>query len=61
MNIKNLSIFAFSVILLFGISNLNSSYSNCMEAANHSYISEKGANHIAAQCQSFIKDKSMVK
>jgi len=61
MKTRNLSIVTLTIILLFGISSFNSSYSNCMEAANHSYISEKGANHIAAQCQSFIKDKSMVK
>ena len=61
MSIKNLSITFLTIILLFGFSSFNSSYSNCMEATKHSYISERGANHIAAQCQSFIKDKSMIK
>tara|TARA_B100000900_G_scaffold269546_1_gene230181 strand:+ start:297 stop:482 length:186 start_codon:yes stop_codon:yes gene_type:complete len=61
MNAKNISIAFFTIVLLFGVFSFNSSYSNCMEATKHSYISEKGANHIAAQCQSFIKDKSMVK
>ena len=61
MKTKNLSIATLTIILLFGISYLNSSYSNCMDATKHSYISKKGANHIAAQCQSFIKDRSMVK
>ena len=61
MNIKNTSIAFFTIVLLFGIFSFNSSYSNCMEATKHSYISQKGANHIAAQCQSFVKDKLMVK
>ena len=61
MNVKNFSIIILTITLLFGVSSFNSSYSNCMEATKHSYISEKGANHIAAQCQSFVKDKSMVK
>ena len=61
MSIKNLSITVLTIILLIGVSNFNSSYSNCMEATKHSYISEKWADHLAAQCQSFIKDKSMVK
>ena len=61
MNVKNLSIAILTIVLFFGVTSFNSSYSNCMDATKHNYISEKGANHIAAQCQSFIKDKSMVK
>ena len=61
MNAKSISIAFFTIVLLFGVFSFNLSYFNCMEASKHSYISEKGANHIAAQCQSFIKDKSMVK
>ncbi len=61
MKTRNLLIATLTIILLFAIYNINPSYSNCMDATKHSYISEKGANHIAAQCQSFIKDKSMVK
>ena len=61
MNIKNIPLVIFAVVVIYGTLSFNSSYSNCMDATKHSYISEKGAKHIAAQCQSFIKDKSMIK
>jgi len=32
-----------------------------MKAAKHSYISKEGADHIAAQCKTFIKEEVMVK
>ena len=60
-NIKYLSIIFISVILYFGISSVNADYKNCMKASKHSYISKEGADHIAAQCEAFIKDKVMVK
>ena len=37
------------------------SYYNCMSATKLDYISEKGAEHIAAQCKAFVLDKIMVK
>ena len=32
-----------------------------MKATKYSYISKEGVDHIAAQCEAFIKDKIMVK
>ena len=62
MNIlKSSSIALIAVIVLFGITNINLDYSNCMKATKHSYISKEGADHIASQCQAFIKEKVMVK
>ena len=62
MNIlKSSSIALIAAIVLFGITNINLDYSNCMKATKHSYISKKGADHIASQCQAFIKEKVMVK
>jgi len=62
MNIlKSSSIALIAAIVLFGITNINLDYSNCMKATKHSYISKEGADHIASQCQAFIKEKVMVK
>jgi len=36
-------------------------YNNCMERIKLDYISKRGAEHIAAQCKSFVLDKIMVK
>ena len=32
-----------------------------MKATNHSYIFKEGVDHIAAQCEAFIKEEVMVK
>ncbi len=52
----------FSVLtILIAVFTFNSSYSNCMDATKHNYITQDGADHIASQCKAFIKDKAMVK
>ena len=61
INKKYLSVFLFLSVALIFVFNINSSYSNCMEATKHSYISKDGADHIASQCKAFIKEKAMVK
>ena len=61
INKKYLSVFLFVSVALIFVVNINSSYSNCMEATKHSYISKNGADHIASQCKAFIKEKAMVK
>ena len=48
-------------IAMLSYSNINLDYSNCMKATKHNYISKRGAEHIAAQCEAFIKEKVMVK
>ena len=35
------------------------SYYSCMSATKLDYITEKGAAHIAAQCRTFILEKTM--
>ena len=32
-----------------------------MKATKHRYISKEGVDHIAAQCEAFIKEEVMVK
>ena len=60
-NFKYLVIVLIVVFAIFEIVNSNMDYKNCMKATKQSYISKEGAAHIAAQCESFIKDKIMVK
>ena len=50
-----------AAVLIFMFSCQNMDYANCMEATKLDYISKKGADHIAAQCNAFIKQKIMVK
>jgi len=50
-----------AAVLIFMFSCQNMDYANCMEATKLDYISKKGADHISAQCNAFIKQKIMVK
>ena len=50
-----------AAVLIFMFFDQNKDYVNCMEATKLDYISKKGADHIAAQCNAFIKQKIMVK
>ena len=50
-----------AAVLIFMFSSQNMDYANCMEATKLDYISKKGADHISAQCNAFIKQKIMVK
>ena len=50
-----------AAVLIFMFFEQNRDYANCMEATKLDYISNKGANHIAAQCNAFIRDKLYVK
>ena len=59
--LKSSSIALIVAIAILSYLNINLDYSNCMKATKHSYISKKGAEHIAAQCEAFIKEKVMVK
>ena len=62
MNIlKSSSIALVAAIAIFGSANINLDYKNCMKATKHSYISKAGVEHIASQCEAFIKEKVMVK
>ena len=50
-----------AAVLIFMFFDQNRDYANCMEATKLDYISKEGAEHIAAQCNAFIKQKIMVK
>ena len=50
-----------AAVLIFMFFDQNTDYANCMEATKLDYISKEGADHIAAQCNAFIKQKIMVK
>ena len=50
-----------AAVLIFVFFDQNRDYANCMEATKLDYISKEGAEHIAAQCNAFIKQKIMVK
>ncbi len=58
---KYLSLTVIAVVLMFMFFYQNTDYANCMEATKLDYISKKGADHISAQCNAFIKQKIMVK
>ena len=60
-NFKYLTIVLIVVFVIFEIVNSNMDYKNCMKATKQSYISKEGADHIAAQCEAFIKEEVMVK
>ena len=47
-NFKYLAIVLIVVFVIFKIANNNMDYTNCMKATKQSYISKKGADHIAA-------------
>ena len=50
-----------AAVLIFMFFYQNIDYAKCMEATKLDYISKKGADHITAQCNAFIKQKIMVK
>ena len=50
-----------AILLIFGLSNSNADYTNCMKATKHNYITKEGIDHISAQCKAFVKEKVMVK
>jgi len=58
---KYLSLVVIAAVLIFMFFDQNKDYANCMEATKLDYISKKGADHISAQCNAFIKQKIMVK
>ena len=58
---KYLSLVVIAAVLIFMFFDQNKDYANCMEATKLDYISKKGADHKAAQCNAFIKQKIMVK
>ena len=60
-NLKYISITFIAILLIFGLSNSNADYANCMKATKHNYITKEGIDHISTQCKAFVKEKVMVK
>ena len=55
------SVILATVILITIAYNSNYfSYYNCMSQTKSSTITEKGADHVAAQCRVFILEKAMI-
>ena len=49
------------IVISFFFASDRLSYNNCMAQTKSDYISEKGAEHVSAQCKAFILEKVMVK
>ena len=47
------------IVILYIFANDRLSYNDCMDRVKLDYISKKGAEHIAAQCNAFVLDKVM--
>ena len=47
--------------LVFALQSNYLSYYNCMSQTKSDTITQKGADHVAAQCKAFILEKIMVK
>ena len=54
-------LFALSAIIIVFLISDFSGYKNCMSQTKSDYITEKGAKHVAAQCNAFILQKMMTK
>ena len=56
------SVIVLLVVALFFAFNSNYlSYYNCMSQTKSDAITQKGIDHVSAQCRAFILDKIMVK
>ena len=49
------------VVMLIAYNSNYFTYKNCMSQTKYDTITQKGAEHIAAQCKAFVLDKIMVK
>ena len=49
------------VIISYIFASDRMAYNNCMIQTKSDHISEKGSEHVAAQCKAFILEKIMVK
>ena len=64
MNYEVLDLYSRNIIIdhnLIFFASDRLSYNNCMAQTKSDYISEKGAEHVSAQCKAFILEQVMVK
>ena len=54
-------VIAIALVMVFAYSSNYLSYYNCMSQTKHETISQKGIDHVAAQCRAFILEKLFVK
>ena len=52
-------ILATVIVLTLAYNSNYLSYYNCMEQTRSNTITQKGIDHVAAQCQTFILEKAM--
>ena len=52
-------ILATAILIALAYNSNYISYHNCMSQTKQSYITDKGAAHVAAQCRTFILEKAM--
>ena len=48
------------IVMSFAYNSNYLSYYNCMSQTKSDTITQKGADHVAAQCKAFVLDKIMV-
>ena len=48
-------------VMIFGYNTNYFGYYNCMSQTRPDTITQKGADHVAAQCRTFILEKAFVK
>ena len=47
------------LVVMFAYNSNYLSYHNCMSQTKYKTITQKGADHVAAQCRTFILEKAM--
>ena len=52
-------VIAIALVAIFAYSSNYLSYYNCMSQTRSETITQKGADHVAAQCRTFILEKAM--
>ena len=54
-------VIAIALMMVFAYSSDYLSYYNCMSQTKSDTITQKGIDHVSAQCRAFILDKIMAK
>ena len=52
-------VIAIALVMAFAYNSNYSSYYNCTSQTKSETITQKGADHVAAQCRTFILEKAM--
>ena len=54
-------VIAIALVMVFAYNSNYLSYYNCMSQTKSDAITQKGIDHVSAQCRAFILDKIMAK